>query len=79
MYDRLKGKGKLPIGDQEELPFSCTCLVGQTRVLDPKEFPILEEENCQVVTVLSDNKPFTVSFTHAACILRSATREVKIC
>ncbi|KAG0293586.1 hypothetical protein BGZ96_002631 [Linnemannia gamsii] len=62
MYDQLKGKGDLPKGDQEELPFSCTCLVGQTRVLDPKEFPILDEENCQVVTILSDNKPFTWSF-----------------
>jgi 2-polyprenyl-6-methoxyphenol hydroxylase-like FAD-dependent oxidoreductase len=60
LYDRLRNEGKLPKGDQEELPFSCTCLVGQTRVLDPKAFPFLEEEKCQVVSVLSDNKPFTV-------------------
>ena len=62
MYERLKVEGKLPKSDQEELPFSCTCLVGQTRVLDPKEFPIVEEKKCQVVSVLSDNKPFTVKF-----------------
>ncbi|KAF8941933.1 hypothetical protein BGZ47_007046 [Haplosporangium gracile] len=39
MYEQLKAEGKLPKPDQEDLPFSCTCLVGQTNVLDPKEFP----------------------------------------
>ncbi|KAK3816922.1 MAG: hypothetical protein JOS17DRAFT_758561 [Linnemannia elongata] len=62
MYEQLKVEGKLPNSDLEELPFSCTCLLGQTRVLDPKEFPIVEEEKCQVVSILSDNKPFTWSF-----------------
>ncbi|KAG9071579.1 hypothetical protein KI688_005792 [Linnemannia hyalina] len=63
MYEQLKVEGKLPKSDQEELPFSCTCLVGQTRVLEPKEFPIVEEEKCQVVSILSDNKPFTLDKT----------------
>ncbi|KAF9146994.1 hypothetical protein BG015_011424 [Linnemannia schmuckeri] len=62
MYEQLRAEGRLLRSDQEELPFSCTCLVGQTRILDPKEFPIVGEERCQVVSVLSDNKPFTWSF-----------------
>ncbi|KAF9136066.1 hypothetical protein BGW39_008029 [Mortierella sp. 14UC] len=41
MYEQLKAKGELPLSDQEELPFSTTCLVGQTKVLDPKEFPVV--------------------------------------
>lgn len=61
MYEALQKEGRLPKGDQEELPFSCTCLVGQTRVLDPREIPIVAEEKCHVVSVLSDGRPFTVS------------------
>lgn len=61
MYEALLKEGRLPKGDQEELPFSCTCLVGQTRVLDAGEVPSVAEERCQVVSVLSDGRPFTVS------------------
>ncbi|KAG0300253.1 hypothetical protein BGZ97_003324, partial [Linnemannia gamsii] len=74
LYDRLRNEGKLPKGDQEELPFSCTCLVGQTRVLDPKAFPFLEEEKCQVVSVLSDNKPFTLDKTTSKAALEQRFR-----
>ncbi|KAF9089234.1 hypothetical protein BGX29_012161 [Mortierella sp. GBA35] len=34
MYERLKTEGKIPISDNEDLPFSCTCLIVQTKVLD---------------------------------------------
>ncbi|KAG0293588.1 hypothetical protein BGZ96_002633 [Linnemannia gamsii] len=61
MYDRLKAKGELPKGDQEDLPFSCTCLVGQTRVLDPEKYPIIKESTCVFPTVLGDDKPFSWS------------------
>ncbi|KAF9151855.1 hypothetical protein BG015_006127 [Linnemannia schmuckeri] len=44
MYEKLRAEGKLPKPDQEDLPFSCTCLVGQTKVLDPKEFPAAMEQ-----------------------------------
>ncbi|KAF9283045.1 hypothetical protein BGZ88_010689, partial [Linnemannia elongata] len=43
LYETLKKEGKLPKSDQEELPFSCTCLVGQTQVLDLEEFPQLKD------------------------------------
>jgi len=57
MYDRLKAKGELPKGDQEDLPFSCTCLVGQTRVLDPEKHPIIKEPICVFPTVHGADKP----------------------
>lgn len=41
LYEKLKSEGTLPPKDYQELPFSRTCLVGQTRVLDPEEFPIV--------------------------------------
>ncbi|KAK3813841.1 MAG: hypothetical protein JOS17DRAFT_450292 [Linnemannia elongata] len=61
MYDRLKAKGELPKGDQEDLPFSCTCLVGQTRVLDAEKYPVIKEPICVFPTVLGADKPFSVS------------------
>ncbi|KAF9095596.1 hypothetical protein BGX29_008959 [Mortierella sp. GBA35] len=59
LYERLRVDGKLPVSDQEDLPFSCTCLVGQTTPLDPEEFPVLKEPFCQFLTVLGENKPYT--------------------
>ncbi|KAF9095780.1 hypothetical protein BGX29_008877 [Mortierella sp. GBA35] len=66
MYETLKGEGKLPKSDQEDLPFSCTCLVGQTKVLDPEQFPIIKEPLCEFRTVLGKDKPYTwIIFTTA--------------
>ncbi|KAG0199466.1 hypothetical protein BGX33_011623 [Mortierella sp. NVP41] len=59
MYEALKAKGTLPESDQGDLPFSCTCLVGQTKILDPEEFPLLKEPLCQFRSVLGDDKPFS--------------------
>ncbi|KAF9111264.1 hypothetical protein BGW39_004433, partial [Mortierella sp. 14UC] len=59
MYEQLKAKGKLPASDHEELPFSCTCLVGQTKVLDPEEFPIIKDPHCSFRIVLGGDKPFS--------------------
>ncbi|KAG0316107.1 hypothetical protein BGZ97_007397, partial [Linnemannia gamsii] len=39
MFETLTQEGRLPKSDQEDLPFSCTCLLGQTQSLDPDEFP----------------------------------------
>ncbi|KAF9536553.1 hypothetical protein EC957_010483 [Mortierella hygrophila] len=66
MYDRLKAKGELPKGDQEDLPFSCTCLVGQTRVLDAEKYPIIKEPICVFPTVLGADKPFSWSVMSTA-------------
>ncbi|KAF9275279.1 hypothetical protein BGZ88_002434 [Linnemannia elongata] len=59
MYEQLKAEGLLPKSDQEDLPFSCTCLVGQTKVLDPEEFPIVAEPQCHFNNLYGDDKPFT--------------------
>ncbi|KAF9931279.1 hypothetical protein FBU30_010508 [Linnemannia zychae] len=59
MYEQLKAKGELPKSDQEDLPFSCTCLVGQTKPLDPKEFPIVGLPRCSFHTYFGDSKPYT--------------------
>ncbi|KAF9905024.1 hypothetical protein EC991_002087 [Linnemannia zychae] len=59
MYQHLKAKGELPKTDFEELPFSYTCLVGQTTVLDPEEFPVIKEPACRFNIILGTHKPFT--------------------
>ena len=62
MYDDLKAKGKLPLSDQGDLPFSCTCLVGQTKELDPELYPIVKEPMCQFISIIGGECPYTVSF-----------------
>ncbi|KAG0339387.1 hypothetical protein BG000_002248 [Podila horticola] len=42
LYAQLKKEKRLPSWDDVPLPFSCVCLVGQTEVLDPEEFPDLK-------------------------------------
>ncbi|KAF9089474.1 hypothetical protein BGX29_012041 [Mortierella sp. GBA35] len=57
MYERLKKEGNLPKSDQENLPFKSTALVGQTRPLDPAEFP--EFKGTSQIVMLGNGKPFT--------------------
>ncbi|KAG0062130.1 hypothetical protein BGZ89_010909 [Linnemannia elongata] len=59
MYEKLMANGLLPKEDQEDLPFSCTCLVGQTKVLDPEEFPCIKDPICQFHIVRGEEKPYT--------------------
>ncbi|KAF9905008.1 hypothetical protein EC991_002071 [Linnemannia zychae] len=59
MYKTLNAKETLPKPDQLDLPFSCTCLVGQTKVLDPEMYPHLKEPVCQFLSVMSDDKPYS--------------------
>ncbi|KAF9332303.1 hypothetical protein BG006_004823 [Podila minutissima] len=42
LYVQLKKEKRLPSSDDVPMPFSCVCLVGQTKVLDPEEFPDLK-------------------------------------
>ncbi|KAG0362972.1 hypothetical protein BGX24_005019 [Mortierella sp. AD032] len=66
MYEKLKAKGTLPKSDEEDLPFSCTCLVGQTKALDPNDYPIVKEPQAQFYVVLGEDKPYTwITFTTA--------------
>ncbi|KAG0330713.1 hypothetical protein BG000_011559 [Podila horticola] len=52
LYSALKAKGSLPASDEEPLPFNCVCLVGQTEVLDPEEFPGLKLHRSHFVSMI---------------------------
>ncbi|OAQ29963.1 FAD/NAD(P)-binding domain-containing protein [Linnemannia elongata AG-77] len=62
LYAKLKKLNKLPKSDALPLPYSTTCLVGQTRPLDPEDFPNLKEKTCQFIRILGDHKPYTWTF-----------------
>ncbi|KAG0271504.1 hypothetical protein BGZ95_000677, partial [Linnemannia exigua] len=65
MYEKLMAKGELPESDHAELPFNFTCLVGQTIVLDPEEFPIIKDPLCSF-RVVHGEKSFTwITFSTA--------------
>ncbi|KAG0362309.1 hypothetical protein BG005_006139 [Podila minutissima] len=55
LYKELKQKKKLPSSDDVPLPFNCVCLVGQTEVMDPEEFPDLNLPHSKFNTVLGSN------------------------
>ncbi|KAG0342031.1 hypothetical protein BG000_007224 [Podila horticola] len=56
LFKTLKKKGTLPDSDDVPLPFSSVCLVGQTEVLDPEEFPDLTLEKSQFLSVMGENQ-----------------------
>ncbi|KAF9123109.1 hypothetical protein BGW39_009257 [Mortierella sp. 14UC] len=57
IYEDHKREGKLPKPDQEKLPYSAICLVGQTGVVDQKDFP--EFEKPSLFNTLSKDKPYS--------------------
>lgn len=61
MYKAMMAQDRLPKSDQESLPYTCTCLVGQTRPLNPEEFTELKRPETSFHCVLSYDKPYTVS------------------
>ncbi|KAF9272492.1 hypothetical protein BGZ88_004724, partial [Linnemannia elongata] len=61
MYEQLRAKGVLPESDLEDLPFSCTCLVGQTKALDPEVYPIIKRPVGQSFTLLGEERPYTAA------------------
>ncbi|KAF9139862.1 hypothetical protein BG015_001878 [Linnemannia schmuckeri] len=58
LYERLKKEGHLPQSDQEDLPFKCTCLVGQTEPLDLEVYPQLKDPNYPFYTTIGDDKKY---------------------
>lgn len=66
MYRSRDGKGELASSDTAPLPYGCICLVGQTDVLDPEEFPDLKNESCKDYSVLGTNSKYSVSFMWAS-------------
>ncbi|KAF9120048.1 hypothetical protein BGW39_011702 [Mortierella sp. 14UC] len=59
IYEALDKEGKLPKSDQEELPFSSTCLVGQTTKVDLDLFPEFKGEAVPFYNTMAADKPFT--------------------
>lgn len=64
LFESLREKGTLAPSDDVPLPFECVCLVGQTDVLDPEEFPALHESFSQGQTVLGISQPANVRTRH---------------
>ncbi|KAF9084624.1 hypothetical protein BGX23_010351 [Mortierella sp. AD031] len=85
LYAQLKKNDKLPAADALPLPFLNVCLVGQTRPLDPSEFPDLEKADSQVHNVMGKDKPYawvtltteqkTVCFTVFQFLNQETSRE----
>ncbi|KAG0300447.1 hypothetical protein BGZ97_003229, partial [Linnemannia gamsii] len=66
LYEILLKEGRLPKTDREDLPFQCTCLVGQTDKLDLEVFTQLKDPNYPFFTTMCDDKPFVFTlFTTA--------------
>ncbi|KAH7056092.1 hypothetical protein BKA57DRAFT_195740 [Linnemannia elongata] len=64
LYERLKGEGKLPASDEAALPFSCTCLVGETKPLSATQFPELNNVDQPFAATLGKDQPYSwVLFT----------------
>ncbi|KAG0285514.1 hypothetical protein BGZ96_010253 [Linnemannia gamsii] len=61
LYNQLKKEDRLPASDAEPLPFSSICLVGQTKPLDPKDFPNVSLEESQIQTILGKGTPYSWS------------------
>ncbi|KAF8929489.1 hypothetical protein BGZ52_002173 [Haplosporangium bisporale] len=55
LYSALKKETRLPDSDGKPLPYKCVCLVGQTTVLNPEEFPDLKLPLGQFLSVIGDN------------------------
>ncbi|KAF9394277.1 hypothetical protein CPC16_011823 [Podila verticillata] len=51
LFRTLKDADSLPASDDVPFPFSSVCLFGQTEVLDPEEFPHLQMEDSQFMSV----------------------------
>lgn len=62
LYDTLREKGTLPAVDDQELPFTCVCLVGETVPLDPIDFPEVFEDASRFTGIMGGKSdPYSVS------------------
>lgn len=61
LYKSLLDKNELPKSDNVPLPFNSTCLVGQTRPLDPTVLTHLQDAHTWFETTIGENKPYAVS------------------
>ncbi|KAG0025899.1 hypothetical protein BGZ82_009789 [Podila clonocystis] len=61
LFRVLKESGKLPETDDIDLPFSTVCLVGQSRPLDPEEYPLLKLPHSAFNAMLGFDNPYSWS------------------
>ncbi|KAI1321060.1 hypothetical protein EDD11_008641 [Mortierella claussenii] len=61
LYKQIKKEGNLPCSDDSALPFSCVCLVGQTKPMDPVEYPRLGDQECYFNYVIGREKPYSAN------------------
>ncbi|KAI1321057.1 hypothetical protein EDD11_008638 [Mortierella claussenii] len=59
LYKQLKKDGKLSTSDDGALPFSCVCLVGTTKPLDPAQYPEFLLSYSRLHNVIGNNKPYS--------------------
>lgn len=60
LFRTLKDADSLPASDDVPFPFSSVCLFGQTEVLDPEEFPHLQMEDSQFMSVYGTSCEYSV-------------------
>ncbi|KAF9557604.1 hypothetical protein EC968_007537 [Mortierella alpina] len=56
MYQKLTERGVLPEADKKPLHFDKQCVVGMTCPLDPRKYPVLLDESCEVKVVLGKDQ-----------------------
>ncbi|KAG0199749.1 hypothetical protein BGX28_007011 [Mortierella sp. GBA30] len=56
MYQKLTERGVLPESDKKPLHFDKQCVVGMTCPLDPRKYPVLQDESCEVKVVLGKDQ-----------------------
>ncbi|KAF9190695.1 hypothetical protein BGZ51_008337 [Haplosporangium sp. Z 767] len=63
LYQQLKMDKKLPASDEEPMPFNYICLVGQTKPLDPEEYPQVTDPLSQFHSILGESCYTWATFT----------------
>ncbi|KFH63684.1 hypothetical protein MVEG_10377 [Podila verticillata NRRL 6337] len=61
LFHVLKKKKVLPASDDVPLPFTTVCLVGQTRSLDPEEYPMLKTPYSEFWAMMGSDTPYSWS------------------
>ncbi|KAG0029242.1 hypothetical protein BGZ81_003990 [Podila clonocystis] len=64
LFKVLKGKNLLPSSDEGDLPFDCVCVVGQTEVLDPEDFPEMKLPHSKFNVVNQDYFAWVTATTY---------------
>ncbi|KAG0019142.1 hypothetical protein BGZ82_000235 [Podila clonocystis] len=76
LFQVLQDKDMLPSVDDGDLPFDCVCLVGQTEVLDPEDFPEMKLSHSKFNSVLADDYVWVTATTFQNTICWLAVRHL---